>query len=185
MTWGRQGRTGDEYDATYEVRAADGQDVHGEATFVQRFTPRSVLDAGCGTGRVARELARRGIEVVGVDNDAAMLATAVRKAAHLDWRLDDIAVVDLGRRFDTVLLAGNVMIFVRPGTEGMVLSNMVRHLHPRGVVIAGFQLTTALPIERYDELAVAAGLQRVERWSTWACDGWHPGDTYAVSVHQI
>ena len=185
MTWERQGRSGDAYDAAYDVRAAGGQDVHGEATFVQRFTPHSVLDAGCGTGRVARELARRGIEVVGVDRDAEMLATARRKAPQLDWRLDDIAVVEIGRTFDAVLLAGNVMIFVHPGTEGVVLGNMARHLQPRGHVIAGFELTAGLTIETYDALAAAAGLTLVERWSTWNCDAWNPGGAYAVSVHQM
>jgi 2-polyprenyl-3-methyl-5-hydroxy-6-metoxy-1,4-benzoquinol methylase len=53
--------SGEVYDATYERRAAAGEDVHGEANFVQRFAPASVLDAGCGTGRVGIELARRGL----------------------------------------------------------------------------------------------------------------------------
>ena len=72
--------SGDAYDATYERRAAAGENVHGEADFVERFAPASVLDAGCGTGRVGRELARRGRDVVGVDLDPAMLATARQKA---------------------------------------------------------------------------------------------------------
>jgi len=184
MAWGRQARSRDQYDAAYDTRAAAGEDVHGEATFVQRFTPRSVLDAGCGTGRVARELAQRGMAIVGVDSDATMLATARRKAPHLDWRLDDIAVIALGQEFDAVLLAGNVMIFLQPGTEGIVLSNMARHLHAHGVLIAGFQLTTPLTIERYDAFAGAAGLHLVERWSTWTCEAWTPSGDYAVSVHQ-
>ena len=35
-----------------------------------------MLDAGCGTGRVAIELAARGFSVVGMDLDEAMLDTA-------------------------------------------------------------------------------------------------------------
>src|SRR5438132_6481542 len=94
--WLRGRRTsGDAYDATYDRRAADGEDVHGEANFVQRFSPASVLDAGCGTGRVGRELARRGLKVVGVDIDPEMLATARGKAPDVDWRLGDLATVDL------------------------------------------------------------------------------------------
>ena len=72
--------SGDVYDSTYDSRAAAGENVHGEADFVERFAPASVLDAGCGTGRVGRELARRGRDVVGVDLDPAMLATARQKA---------------------------------------------------------------------------------------------------------
>ena len=77
---------GDEYQRRFDELAASGVDVHGEADFVMRFAPQSVLDAGCGTGRVGIELARRGIEVVGVDVDASMLATA-RKTAP-DDRMD-------------------------------------------------------------------------------------------------
>ena len=67
---------GDEYQKRFDALAAEGVDVHGEADFVMRFAPASVLDAGCGTGRVARELARRGVAVVGVDADASMVGTA-------------------------------------------------------------------------------------------------------------
>lgn len=76
--------------------------MHGEANFVQRLAPRSVLDAGCGTGRVGRELARRGLDVVGVDLDPEMLATARRKAPDMEWRLSDLVSVDMGRSFDVI-----------------------------------------------------------------------------------
>jgi SAM-dependent methyltransferase len=176
---------GDDYDATYDRRAAAGQDVHGEANFVERFKPASVLDAGCGTGRVGRELARRGIEVVGVDIDADMLDTARRKAPDVDWRLADLASVDLSRLFDAIVMAGNVMIFLEPGWEGAVVANMARHLNPEGLLIAGFQLMPdRLAIQRYDEIAAAAGLALAERWSTWDCDLWAAGGNYAVSVHR-
>jgi SAM-dependent methyltransferase len=177
--------SGDAYDQTYERRAAAGEDVHGEADFVEAFAPKTVLDAGCGTGRVGRELARRGIDVVGVDIDAEMLATAKRKAPSVDWRLADLATVDLGRKFDAIVMAGNVMIFLTPGTEGDVVANMARHLAPSGMLIAGFQLQPGrLTVERYDEHAAAAGLSLAERWSTWDRDSWQPGGDYAVSVHR-
>lgn len=177
--------TGDAYDATYERRAAAGEDVHGEATFVMRFAPQSVLDAGCGTGRVGRELARRGVEVVGVDIDAEMLGTARRRAPDVDWRLADLATVDLGRTFAAIVMAGNVMIFLEPGTEGAVLANLTRHLSTGGVLIAGFQLEPGrLDLSRYDELAAGAGLTLAERWATWDREPWVSGGGYAVSVHQ-
>ena len=181
------GTRGDDYDAVYRQRAAQGQNVHGEADFVESFNPRSVLDAGCGTGRVGIELARRGIEVVGVDIDPGMLSTARNNAPHLDWRLDDLATFDLHRRFDAIVLAGNVMIFLTPGTEGAVLNNLARHLAPgRSVLIAGFQLSMGyLDLEEYDRLANEAGLQLQERWSSWHRDPWSAQSTYAVSVHAV
>ena len=52
------------YDDKWKRMAAAGENPHGEVDFVMRFNPSSVLDAGCGTGRVAIELARRGIDAV-------------------------------------------------------------------------------------------------------------------------
>ena len=177
--------SGDTYDATYDRRAASGENVHGEADFVQTFGPKSVLDAGCGTGRVGRELARRGLDVVGVDIDPEMLDTARRKAPGVDWRLADLASVDLGRSFGAIVMAGNVMIFLEPGTEAAVVANMARHLAPGGVLIAGFQLMPGrLTLEEYDEMAEATGLTLAERWATWEREAWNPGGDYAVSVHR-
>lgn len=178
-------RSGDEYDEPYERRAAAGENVHGEADFVMGLAPRSVLDAGCGTGRIARELARRGVEIVGVDLDGDMLSTARRKAPELEWHHADLAAIELGRVFDVVLLAGNVMIFLTPGTEGAVVANLERHLAPGGAFIAGFSLRPdQLTVEDYDRLAAAAGLSLVERWSTWQRDPWRPGADYQLSVHR-
>jgi SAM-dependent methyltransferase len=177
--------SGDEYDASYERRAAAGENVHGESDLVMSFSPASVLDAGCGTGRIARELARRGVDVVGVDLDDTMLSTARRKAPALTWHCADLASIDLGRTFDVILLAGNVMIFLTPGTESAVVSNLARHLAPGGRLVAGFSLRPGqLTIADYDRLAAAAGLSLVERWSTWDRDPWTPQSDYQLSVHR-
>ncbi|HTN78213.1 MAG TPA: class I SAM-dependent methyltransferase, partial [Acidimicrobiales bacterium] len=102
------GWDGDDYQKQFDDLAEQGVDVHGEADFVMRFAPESVLDAGCGTGRVARELARRGVSVVGVDADASMVDTARRLSPELEWHVADLATLDLGRTFAVVVMAGNV-----------------------------------------------------------------------------
>src|SRR5205085_8358838 len=111
---------GPAYDERWVRMAAEGRNVHGEADLVELLAPAagSVLDAGCGTGRVAVELARRGFEVVGVDLDPSMLAGARQKRPDLTWVEGDLATVDLGRTFDVVVLGGNVMIFPAPGSDG-------------------------------------------------------------------
>jgi len=52
--------------------------------FVLRHCPRpgSLLDLGCGTGRLLLEFARRGYWVLGVDLSAEMLAVAAEKASQ-------------------------------------------------------------------------------------------------------
>lgn len=176
-------RNGDAYDEPYERRAAAGENVHGEADFITRLGVRSVLDAGCGTGRIARELARRGLDVVGVDLDDVMLNTARRKAPEMEWHTADLASIDLGRTFEAILMAGNVMIFLTPGTEGAVLANLARHLDPGGRLVAGFQLRPGgLTLERFDALAAEAGIPLERRFSTWDEEPFIAGGGYAVSI---
>jgi SAM-dependent methyltransferase len=174
---------GDDYDAQWQRLAAAGIDPHGEVAFVQRFAPAAVLDAGCGTGRVAIELANRGIRAVGVDLDPAMLATARRKAPDVEWHEADLATLDLHERFDVVVAAGNVMIFLAPGTEARVIARLAAHVADGGRLIAGFQLgADRLALADYDAAADAAGLTLEARYASWDGDPFAPGD-YAVSVH--
>ncbi len=181
------GARGGNYDKRFDALASTGHDVHGEARFVMSLGVGSVLDAGCGTGRVAIELARRGLDVAGIDLDASMLDRARHKAPQLSWECADLSDpnLDLGRQFDAVVMAGNVMIFVTPGTEGAVLASAVRHLRRPGLVIAGFSLRRGgLGVAAYDRLATEAGLHLAERWSTWDRSPFSSDDTYAVSVHR-
>jgi SAM-dependent methyltransferase len=179
---------GQHYDQRFDDLAAAGHDMHGEATLVDAYGPGRVLDAGCGTGRVAIELDRRGHSVVGVDLDPEMLAVARAKAPHLTWTEGDLADpdLDLGPAFDTVVLAGNVLIFVTPGTEGAVIGGLARHLRPGGRLIAGYSLQPGrLQVEAHDRLAARAGLELEDRWSTWDRQPFSGFSTYAVSVHRL
>lgn len=182
---------GADYDERWTRLAEAGHDVHGEASFVCGYGPRSVLDAGCGTGRIAIELHRRGLEVVGVDLDREMLQTASDKEPGIEWFRADLSTLQLttdageDRRFHAVVCAGNVMIFLEPGTEAITVGRLADHLVPGGLLIAGFQLVAdGYGIERYDNDCEAAGLEPYERFSSWSRDRWDGTDGYAVSVHR-
>ena len=182
---------GDDYDARWRSMEAAGHNIHGEADLVEALLAdsggSSVLDAGCGTGRVGIELARRGVRVTGVDADADMLAAARIKAPDIDWYEADLSDPDglPDGSFDIVLLAGNVMIFLDPGTEDRVLTNLVGRLAPGGLLISGFSLRPEqLSYEDYDDLASSSGLAPVARWATWERQPFADGD-YAVSVHRL
>ena len=182
---------GEDYDARFERLAAGGHDVHGEASFVMAFEPATVLDAGCGTGRVAIELSRRGVAVAGVDLDMSMLTVAQRKSPSLEWFHGDLVdlemVDDAGERrmFDLIVAAGNVMIFLHPGTEPNVVASLAAHLTDGGHLVAGFQLSGGrYDLAAYDRDCAAAGLELVERYSSWTRDTWSTDSGYAVSVHR-
>lgn len=181
---------GADYDRRWAAMAAAGQSVHGEADLVESLLRDAgaetgrVLDAGCGTGRVAIELARRGVRVVGADLDPAMLAEARAKAPSMEWVQADLTDLTVDGEIDLVLLAGNVMIFLTPDTEQVVIANMARHLRPGGLLVSGFQTGAGrLAPATYDRIATDHGLEAVDHWSTWQRDP-HTGGDYSVMVHR-
>jgi SAM-dependent methyltransferase len=197
MTRWQQGG-GSEYAARFAALAASGADMHGEADMVCSLIPAGsrVLDAGCGTGRVAIELGRRGYDCVGVDVDDSMLAEARRAGPDGRWVRSDLADFDPaeldlpGQAFDLVVCAGNVVPLVAPGGEAAVLARMAQHLRPGGLLVAGFGLDRAhlpreavvLSLDDYDAWSAAAGLVLDARFATWDRQPWTPEAGYAVTI---
>lgn len=202
------GSRGPAYARRFRELAESGQDVHGEARFLDRLLAPGarVLDAGCGTGRVAAELARRGHEVVGVDLDASMLAEARREHPGLHWVHGDLAgseapavgLAELGGRpFDLVVAAGNVVVYLTPGTEPGVVALLAGLLRDDGLLVAGFALDRHVSAADYDTWCRAAGLVPVAVHQGWDDAGSddagsddagagavEAGWTYAVHVHR-
>ncbi|WP_261899960.1 class I SAM-dependent methyltransferase [Mycobacterium marinum] len=88
----------------------------------------SVLDLGAGVGRIANPLAKLGYRVTAVDDSAALL-DEVRGARTVCARIEEL---ELGQRFDAVLLASSLINY--PGTElrRAVLATVAGHLKPAG-----------------------------------------------------
>jgi len=183
----------DQYDERWAALAATGAEIHGEVDLVEALLQEhgltgAVLDAGCGTGRVAVELAARGHAVTGVDLDPALLDAARVKDPRPRWVTADLAT--LGPEvapgpFAAAVAAGNVMIFVARGTERAVVANLAARLEPGGLLIAGFQVRRGrLGIDEYDEHCAAAGLEPLAHFATWARDPLDASADYAVAVHR-
>ncbi|HEX7355130.1 MAG TPA: class I SAM-dependent methyltransferase [Mycobacteriales bacterium] len=190
---------GEAYAERFAKLAESGVDVHGEATFVERITAPGarVLDAGCGTGRVAIRLAERGFRVDGVDVDASMLRIAKREAPDLTWVRADLSKLGdaVPGPYDVIVAAGNVLPLLAAGTEAAAIAGMAARLAPDGLLVVGFGLDPAhLPLESapfgligYDAWCAEAGLTLRNRYSSWDGDPFddddHDGSGYAVSVH--
>jgi SAM-dependent methyltransferase len=109
-----------------------------------------VLDLGCGTGRVALDLAARGVTVVGLDTDRELLAALDARAADLpvETVCADARDFDLGRRFPIVLAPMQTVQLLggRDGRAGL-LRCVRAHLDPGGL----FALALADALEGFDE----------------------------------
>lgn len=185
--------TGKEYAGRFDALAATGVDVHGEATLCESLVtpPARVLDAGCGTGRVAIRLAERGFTCVGVDLDPSMLDVARSRAPELRWVEADLSALDLGETFDLVVAAGNVVPLVAEATEAATVERLAAHVGDGGVLVAGFGLdrahlptvATTLTLADYDAWCAGAGLRLERRLATWDGEPYARGG-YAVSIHR-
>jgi SAM-dependent methyltransferase len=134
------------YASAYDVIYSE-KDYAGEAELVTRLLTehsqrpvQSLMDLGCGTGRHAFELARRGYDVVGVDRSAAMLGQARAQAAaeglSVRFELGDVRNLDLGRKFDAALLLFAVLGYQTETPDVLAtLGSARRHLEPGGLLL--------------------------------------------------
>jgi SAM-dependent methyltransferase len=187
--------SGAEYAARFAALAEAGHDVHGEALFCASLVapPATVLDAGCGTGRVAVKLAELGYRSTGIDLDPSMLAEARRAAPALDWIAGDLSSHVTDRRYQLVVAAGNVIALLTPGSLDRALVSLATLLSPDGLLVTGFGLDAThlpagcpvTPLADYDAAAEAAGLSLVARLAGWSeAERAAPITGYAVSVHR-
>ena len=184
----------DWYVDRFRRMAAEGADLGGEARLIDAMLPPggSVLDAGCGPGRLGAVLHARGHHVVGVDADPVLIAAADADHPGPRWVVGDLAddgldldALGADAPFDGAVLAGNVMVFVAPGTETAVLRTVGRLVRPDGFVVVGFDVRRHLGIDDFDRCARDAGLRIEHRFATWDLRAWHDGADFAVVVLRV
>jgi SAM-dependent methyltransferase len=100
----------------------------------------SIVDLGCGPGRVCVPLARRGYSVTGVDLHAGLLARArawaEREAVQVELVRADISEVRLGRAFDAALCLFNSFgYFAAPARDARVIARAAEALRPGGAFV--------------------------------------------------
>jgi 2-polyprenyl-3-methyl-5-hydroxy-6-metoxy-1,4-benzoquinol methylase len=176
------------YVARFRRMAADGADLVGEARLIDVLVGRGarILDAGCGPGRIGAELHARGHDVVGVDVDPVLIEAARTDHPGPRWELADLASLDLDEApFDAAVLAGNVLVFVAPGSERSVLSRVAAHVRPGGAIVLGFATDREYGVADLDADLAALGLILEHRFATWDLRPWTDGATWAVSIVRV
>ena len=121
------------------------QGTIGECDFIEKEIAGDraipVLDIGCGTGRHAIELARRGYRVTGIDLSPAQIERARSKAAaagvEADFRIGDARALEFQGEFGLVLLIceGAFPLMETDEMNFAILCGAVRALRPGGRLI--------------------------------------------------
>ena len=168
--------------------------MHGEATFVSGLVdpPARVLDAGCGTGRVAIRLAELGYDVVGVDLDASMLVHGPRGGAATwtgGWPTSPSSTP--GSSSTSCWSPATPSHSSSPGPSTSAATHLAEQLDESGLLVCGFGLDAAhlpggcpvTPLADVDAAFDAAGLEPVDRFSTWDRAPYDEAAGYVVTVH--
>ena len=138
-----EGEAGRALAAQYESMNPD--DLH--AWFSGRLpqTPASALDVGTGSGRDAAWLARKGFDVVAVDQSETMLKEARHRhaAPGIIWIRDRLpsldSVVKRGMSFDVILLNA-VWMHVPPPERPRAFRKLVSILKPGGLIVFALRI---------------------------------------------
>lgn len=183
--WNRVRASNPQHSARYVQRwrtlAAQGADIYGEARFAAALAApgAKILDAGCGTGRVAGYLLEHGYQAVGVDLDEVLIQEAKAVYPAGEWLVGDIATFDYGSLstvdvdpsgaagFDVIISAGNVMAFLDPASRIPTLERFRGALGPQGRLVTGFGVGRGYAFEHYVQDLNATGLTVQAKFSSW------------------
>jgi SAM-dependent methyltransferase len=183
-----------EYAYRFRRIAERGEDIDGEARFIDALADRgaTILDAGCGVGRVAAALTAAGHVAAGVDADPTLvekgrefypgLPLTTLDLFHLD--ATTLAAAGLPTSYDVMVCAGNVMLFVAQDTEHRVLRQLSGVLNPGGRAVFGFFTGRDYTHDHLDRDAEAVGWVREHRFATWQLDPFRDDSDWAVSVYR-
>ncbi|MFC4615359.1 class I SAM-dependent methyltransferase [Cellulomonas algicola] len=153
--------------ALYDPLDPDRSDLDVYAALVDELGARTVLDVGCGTGTFAVLLARRGVDVVGVDPAVASLHVARAKpdADRVRWVHGDATTLP-PLAVDLAVMTGNVaQVFVADDDWAATLCGLHAAVRPGGHLV----LETRVPAR--------------EAWRDWVRERtWSRDDVPGVGV---
>lgn len=145
--------------------------------------PLTILELGSGGGNLASHLKAHGTLTL-VDLSAEMLAVSAQLNPELEHLQGDMRTLDLGRRFDVVLIHDAVMYNTTETDLRATLDTAARHCRPGGTVIIAPDCTR----ETYEADTTHGGEDgadgRAARYLSWSFDP-DPTDTTFETVYTL
>jgi SAM-dependent methyltransferase len=125
-----------------------------------------ILDAGCGTGQLAAEIARSGAVVTGIDSSADMVDQARANFPAIRFEVHDVCSLPFDGEFDAVFSNAVLHWVTRAGEAAAAMS---RALKPGGRLVAelGGRGNIAALLDASDRALRALGVADPERFHPW------------------
>ncbi|GIV05004.1 MAG: methyltransferase [Fimbriimonadales bacterium] len=130
---------------------------------------QKVLDLCCGTGNLSELMAMSGYEVVGVDQSAAMIEQARRKArenrSSVRYYVQDASELELGETFDLIVsLFDSLNNITEPARFAEAMRRAYQHLNPEGTFIFDLNTEYAFVRKFFDQTQLDANAPIRYRW---------------------
>jgi len=137
------------------------EQTQSEATFIQKALQLSsgadILDAPCGGGRLALELARRGYRMTGVDIALEFIQEAQTKADErgllIAWKQADMRNLEWPKSFDGAFCFGNSFGYFEDAGNVAFLKSIARSLKPQARFILDTHTVAESILPRFKEEA--------------------------------
>ncbi|MHA2140094.1 MAG: class I SAM-dependent methyltransferase [Candidatus Thorarchaeota archaeon] len=130
-----------------DARSKVEEDVH-HITRLVSIESRTVLEIGCGTGRITFPLAEKAGRIIGIDIDANAIDEAQKRNRfeNLTFLVENIETTQLGLTFDVIL--STWMGYMYLDNIPKAIANISNHLKDDGV----FLLCSGSPIDEYNQI---------------------------------
>ncbi|PWW03186.1 methyltransferase family protein [Paenibacillus cellulosilyticus] len=115
-------------------------EVEGIGSLLNLPLSSTILDLGCGQGRIAVPLAKLGYKIFGYDASAVLLEEAHKRAidakVDINYELVDMRVMDQFESFDAIINIGTAFGYVPEESDDCaIIKNIYRALKPGGIFI--------------------------------------------------
>jgi cyclopropane fatty-acyl-phospholipid synthase-like methyltransferase len=132
---------------TKEMNSQTEKDIR-DITELVDIKDKSILELGCGAGRVTFALADRVMELTAIDIDVKAIQNAQQRNVHdnVTFLVEDMEDFDLGRKFDLILSIGVGYMYLR--NLPSAVKNISQHLEDDGTAL----LICSSPNSEYERI---------------------------------
>jgi SAM-dependent methyltransferase len=156
--------------ALYDELLADSSLVPDLMSVVDLHTAdaRTVLDLGCGTGRVLAELDDQGLVGTGVDLQPSVITWARRARPRLRLEIGDVRATRLATTFDLVICVGNTLSYLHTDAElAAAFDTICAHSHPGTLLMLATLTGSGRHAQGSSEITTSLGAATITATSTW------------------
>lgn len=116
------------------------------------YHPHTILDVACGTGNVSEILSKAGYDVVGIDIAPDMIEIAKSKQSKVEYYVQDVSELDLGRKFDLAISLFDSLNYITDVEKlARGIKRVGEHLNDGGIFIFDVNTVYALAHHFFDQ----------------------------------